>query len=210
MRTQIDKQTVVSEIVKAAKAYKQNLVGRTPLYVFNNKYIEVMFRTKDFRHLTGVDTSLSAQDFYKKAYKGKLQVTQIFFTARHPYALARKKLKHLQDISSLIIGESFILKDLNTQSESYKYGTTNLKFSLCFNKECDINGAEQSNCFIAKSLRDEDCFSKSNDIFIITHIYSKSNNEKKYNQELYCEKGYSVHSLTPEIQSILSEDLLKT
>ncbi len=208
MKTQIDRQKIVSEIIKAAKSYKQNLVGKTFLYVFDNKHIEVMFKAKDFRHLTGVDTTLSAQEFYKKAHQGKLQASQIFFSARHPYSLAQKKLKHLQDISSLAMGESFMLKDVNTQTESYKYGTTDLEFSLCFNKEYDVNGIEQGDCFIAKSLRDEDCFSKSNDVFTITHIYSKANDEKKYNQELYCEQGYSVDDLPPEIQSMLSEDLL--
>lgn len=207
MKTQIDRQKIISEIIKAAKSYKQNLVGKTFLYVFDNKHIEVMFKAKDFRHLTGVDTALSAQDFYKKARQGKLQASQIFFSARHPYSLAQKKLKHLQDISSLAMGESFMLKDVNTQTESYKYGTTDLEFSLCFNKEYDINGIEQGDCFIAKSLRDEDCFSKSKGVFTITHIYSKANDEKKYNQELYCEQGFSVDDLPPEIQSMLSEDL---
>ena len=209
MKTQNDRKIIVSEIIKAAQAYKQNLVGKTFLYVFDNKHIEVMFKAKDFRHLTGVDTTLAAQEFYKKAHKGELQASQIFFSARHPYSLAQKKLKHLQDISSLAMGESFMLKDVNTQTESYKYGTTDLEFSLCFNKEYDVNGIEQGDCFIAKSLRDEDCFSKSNDVFTITHIYSKKNDEKKYSQELYCEQGHSTDDLLPEIKEMLSEELLR-
>lgn len=76
------------------------------------------------------------------------------------------------------MGESFMLKEVKTQTELYKYGTTDLKFFLCFNKECDINGIEQGDCFIAKPLRDEDYFSKSNDVFTITHIFSKPNDKK--------------------------------
>lgn len=207
MKTQIDRQKIISEIIKAAKSYKQNLVGKTFLYVFDNKYIEVMFKAKDFRHLAGVDTALSALEFYKKAHQGKLQASQIFFSARHPYSLAQKKLKHLQDISSLAMGESFMLKDVNTQTESYKYGTTDLEFSLCFNKECDINGIEQGNCFIAKSLRDEDCFSKSNDVFTITHIFSKSNDKKKYDTLLYMDKNSSIQSIGDDIKELLSDTL---
>ncbi|MGN0678220.1 MAG: PBECR4 domain-containing protein [Oscillospiraceae bacterium] len=209
MNTQNDRSIIVSEIIKSAKAYKQNLVGKTFLYVFDNNHIEVMFKAKDFKHLTGVDTSLSAQEFFRKAYKGELQSTQIFFSARHPYHLVQRKLKHLQAISSLAMGESLMLKDIKTNTEIYKYGTTDLQFSLCFNKERDANGIEQGNCFIAKSLRDEDCFSKSNDVFTITHIYSKRNDEKKYSQELYCEQGYSTDDLLPEIKEMLSEELLR-
>lgn len=90
MKTQVDRRKIVSEIIKAAKDYKQNLLGKTFLYVFENKHIEVMFKAKDFRHLTGIDTTLSAQDFFKQAHQGKLQASQIFFSARHPYKLAQK------------------------------------------------------------------------------------------------------------------------
>ena len=175
--------------------------------MFENNFIEVMFKIKDFKHLTGVDSNLSAQDFYKKAYKGQLQATQIFFSPRHPYKLAQKKLKHLQDISSLAMGESFMLKDINTQTETYKFGTTDLNFALCFNKERDNNGIEQGYYFVAQSLRDEDCFSKSKNVFIITHIFSKLNCEQKYNQELYCQESYPVESLPSEIKSMLSEEI---
>ncbi len=208
MNTKIDRKKIISEITKAAKDYKQNLVGKTFLYVFDNRYIEVMFKTKDFKHLTGVDTNLSAQDFYKKAHTGTLQTSQIFFSSRHPYKLAQKKLKHLQNISSLAMGESFMLEDIRTHTASYAYGTTDLAFSLCLNKEYDSNGVEQGDCFIAESLRDGDSFSKSNDVFVITHTYSKSNDKKKYDQEIYCEQNHSVHTLPVNIKNMLSEHLI--
>lgn len=209
MKTQIDRKKIASEIAAAAKAYKRNLVGKTFLYIFDGQCIEVIFKIKDFKHLTGVDSALSAQDFYKKAVKGELQASQIFFSARHPYKLAQRKLKHLHHISALLMGESFMLKDITTQTEIYKYGSTDLKFSLCFNKESGDNGAEQGSCYFAKSLRDEDCFSKSNEVFTITHIFSKSNDEKKYSQAVYCEQGHSVDELCSEIKLLLSDELRK-
>lgn len=207
MKTQVDRRKIVSEIIKASKAYKQNLLGKTFLYVFDSKYIEVIFKAKDFRHLTGVDTTLSAQEFFKQAHQGKLQASQIFFSARHPYKLAQKKIKHLNNITSLTMGESFMLKEVKTQTELYKYGTTDLKFSLCFNKECDNNGIEQGDCFIAKSLRDEDCFSKSNDVFTIIHIFSKPNDKKKYDTLLYMDKNCSILSIDNDIKKLLSDTL---
>ena len=71
MKTQIDRKKIASEIAAAAKAYKRNLVGKTFLYIFDGQCIEVIFKIKDFKHLTGVDSLLSAQDFYKKADKGE-------------------------------------------------------------------------------------------------------------------------------------------
>lgn len=205
---QNNKNKITTDIINAAKSYKRNLVGKTFLYVFDNQYIEVMFKAKDFRHLTGVDTNLTAQDFYKKAHSGILRPNQIYFSARHPYPLAVKKLKHLQNISSLTINECFMLKDITTQSEVYKFGTTDLHFSICFNQETDDKGIKKGNCYIAKSLRDEDCFTKSDKVFIITHIFSKPNDQKLYENEIYRENGYAISDLPSNIISMLSKDLL--
>ncbi len=208
MKKRSDKQNIASQINSAAKKYKNNLVGKIFLYVFNNESIEVIYRTKDFRHLTGVDTKLSAQEFYKTAVQNKLQSYQISFSSRHPYDLVKKKLKHLQDISGLATGESFMLKEVTTQTEIYKFGTTDLNFSLCFNKETDNNGIEQGDCFIVKTLRDGDCFSKSSDVYTVTHIFSRSNTEKKYNQLIYIEPNHTIDELPLDIQSMLSDELL--
>ena len=48
---------IVSDISNAALKYKANLVGRTFLYVFGDKYIEVLFKANNFKHLTGVVSS---------------------------------------------------------------------------------------------------------------------------------------------------------
>ena len=49
--------------------YSQNLAGKTYLYVYGNEYFEVSFPIDHFLHLTGVETRLSAKDFYKNAKK---------------------------------------------------------------------------------------------------------------------------------------------
>ncbi len=207
MNTQIDRKKIAADISAAAKLYKQNLIGKTFLYIFDGQYIEVMFKTKDFKHLTGVDTNLPAQEFYKLALKNQLQAKQIYFSSRHPYSLAQRKLAHLSDISGLAMGESFILKDISTQTETYKFGTTDLKFTVCFNKETDETGADKGSCFIAKSLRDEDCFSRSKDVHIISHIFMKQNDEKKYKCELYHEKNTSICDFPENIRELLSPEL---
>ena len=45
--------------------YSQNLAGKTYLYVYGNEYFEVSFPIDHFLHLTGIETRLSAKDFYK-------------------------------------------------------------------------------------------------------------------------------------------------
>ena len=44
----ISKNQIVRRIRKAAKNYKEYLVGRTFLFVYGDEYIEVMFTTRAF------------------------------------------------------------------------------------------------------------------------------------------------------------------
>ena len=57
----IDKKLIVKEICDAAKLYKENLVGKKFIYVFDGRYIEVLFKRKNYRHLTGVECNMSAR-----------------------------------------------------------------------------------------------------------------------------------------------------
>lgn len=202
MRKLIDKKEIIKELKLAAQLYKENLVGRKFLFIFNNQYIEVLFSTRDFLHLTGVNTCLTPDDFYKKALNGLLQVTQISFTPRHPYRLAQKKLKHLKNLSNLMMGECIMLQDVNTNTRLYKFGVTDLEFSVCFVAKSSTKE------YFAKSLRDEDCFTKCYYAFVVTHIYAKDNDKTKYEQEVYQENGYTVDDLSEEVKEMLSNNLL--
>lgn len=129
-----DKEHIVKEICKAAKLYKANLVGKRFLYVFDGRYIEVLYKNVNFKHLTGVECNMSAADFYKNALKNRLQSPQIYFSASHPYSLCKRKIKHLCEISVLASSENFMLEEIATETRTYKFGTTDLNFSLCMNK----------------------------------------------------------------------------
>lgn len=107
-------------ICKAAGPYKSNLIGRKFLYIFDNRYIEVIYKTNNFKQLTGVESELSAKDFFKLAKRGKLSYKNIYFSSTHPFQLSMKKLKHLNDIVKLSTSESFMLEEIKTN--------TNFKF----------------------------------------------------------------------------------
>ena len=207
MRKELDKKTIVEEIIAAAELYKNQLVGKKFLYVFDNRYIEVIYKASNFRHLTGVETNLSAKEFYKLAVKRKLQAKQIYFSAAHPFRLCKRKVKHISEIASLAGTESFLLEEITTQTQTYKFGTTELSFTLCFNKEYDVAGQEKSECYVVESLRDEDCFAKSKNVFTVTHIFSKENDVKKYNNILYIDKNNSLEELPEDIKAMILEDL---
>ena len=173
MKKNQDRIKIVKDICFAAKLYKENLVGKTFLYIFDGRYIEVLYKASNFRHLTGVDTNLSAKQFYEYVLKNQLQASQINFNSIHPYSLCKRKIRHIKDISNLAMAESFMLEEINTKTTTYKFGTTDMNFTLCLNKEKDKDGNEKGTCYIVQSLRDEDCFPKAANVYDVTHLLNK-------------------------------------
>lgn len=202
-----DRTRIVQEICRAAQLYKKHLVGKCFLYVFNGRYIEVCYKAVSFRHLTGVETSLSAKRFYQYAVKNQLQASQIFFTDKHPYALCKRKIKHISEIAVLASAENFMLEEIVTSTKTYKFGTTDLNFTLCLNKEYDELGQEKSECYMVESLRDGDCFSKSKTAYEVTHILSRANDVKKYTELLFMDARYTMEDLPAEIGARIQSEV---
>ena len=131
MATKADKKNAIrQDIIDSAAIYSQSLAGKAFLYVYGEDFFEVSFPVDHFLHLTGVETKLSAKDFYKNAKKAKLTNSQFYFDARHPYANARKKLPCLKRIPELTNDMVCILKDMQTVTIIYKVSVTNLEFTL--------------------------------------------------------------------------------
>ena len=141
MATKVDKKNAIRKgIVDAAIVYSQNLAGKTFLYVYGDEYFEVSFPIDHFLHLTGVETRLSAKDFYKNAKKSILTNNQFYFDARHIYANAKKKLPCLKRLPELTNEMVCILKNMETMTITYKLSVTNLEFTLGLTENKDNTG----------------------------------------------------------------------
>lgn len=107
------KSAILKKIHNAAKNYQRYLAGKTFMYVYEGKSIEVVFKNSSFLHLTGVNTKLRAKEFYKHAKtKNGLKVQEFFFDKNHPYDLAEKKTDHLEDLYRITNMEVLITEDV--------------------------------------------------------------------------------------------------
>lgn len=102
-----------------------------------------------------------------------------------------------------------MLEEIVTDTRTYKFGTTDLEFSLCMNKEHDDQGVEKGDCYIVESLRDEDCFSKSKNAYEVTHILAKDNTAATYTDVLFVDKSSNLQQLPEKILKMLDEALIK-
>ena len=206
MATKTDKKKLIrQDILDSAVIYSSNLAGKVFLYVYGEEFFEVSFPVENFLHLTGVETKLSAKDFYKNAKKGILTDKQFYFSNRHPYANAKKKLPCLKRLPELTSEMVCILKDMQTVTITYQISVTNLEFTLGLVEDQDNHGKKHSELFLPMSLRVEDSsVEKSLGGEIVDFIFFRDACDSKYKTVLVEEKSKKI----PECVRHLLDDSL--
>lgn len=200
------KEFLRSQIISASRVYRDNLAGKVFLYVYEDSYFEVVFQTNRFLHLTGVDSYLSAQDFYKKATHAKLTTGQIQFNESHAYTTAKKKLSCLALLPSLTNSTVCMVKSMTTVTLTYKVGVTNLDFTLGLTENTDLSGVKINDWFTPRTLRVKDkAIDNSDSAAFIDFIFCKNASNDKYEIITYADKGKNI----PEtIMPLLSHNLI--
>ena len=194
MATKTDKKNMILQnIIDSAAIYSQNLAGKVFLYVYGNEFFEVSFPVDHFLHLTGVETRLSAKDFYKNAKRAILTNNQFYFDTRHPYANAKKKLPCLKRLPELTNDTVCILKDMRTLTIVYKLSVTNLEFTLGLTENTDDKGNKINDFFLPMSLRVEDSsVEKSNDGEVVDFIFSRDASVSRYETLLVKDESKNI------------------
>ena len=194
MATKTDKKNMIRQnIIDSAAIYSQNLAGKVFLYVYGNEFFEVSFPVDHFLHLTGVETRLSAKDFYKNAKRAILTNNQFYFDTRHPYANAKKKLPCLKRLPELTNDTVCILKDMRTPTIVYKLSVTNLEFTLGLTENTDDKGNKINDFFLPMSLRVEDSsVEKSNDGEVVDFIFSRDASVSRYETLLVKDESKNI------------------
>lgn len=208
MATKTEKKNEIrKDIIDAAITYSQKLAGKAFLYVYGDEFFEVLFPVNRFLHLTGVESHLSAKDFYKNAKRKTLTDNQFYFDARHPYANAKKKLPCLKRLPELTNEMICILKDMQTDTIVYKLSVSNLEFTLGLTENIDDKGKKVNKFFLPMSLRVEDSsVEKSRDGDVVDYIFSKDASKAKYDSILV-EDAKKV--IPNSVKHLIREELYK-
>lgn len=210
MKTLLEKKTELRElIINASIEYKNYLAGRSFLYIYGNNYFEVVFKIQSFKHLTGVNSCLSANKFYENAKNKTLTVSQFDFTNRFPYDIAKKKLPVLADLKKLTNSEVCVVCDYQTMTVTYKLGITNIHFTLGL-----IKDSEPPHLFVPQTLRIKDkSIENSCNADFIDFIFEKNASEDLYENIMYREKNKKLpekflNMLSDDLKSEFSQELL--
>ena len=199
------KSAILKKIHNAAKNYQRYLAGKTFMYVYEGKSIEVVFKNSSFLHLTGINTKLKAKEFYKHVKtKNGLKVQEFFFDKNNPYDLAEKKTEHLEDLYRITNMEVLITEDVVTFTANYKIGITDLQFILLCGENRDKHGKLIDDCLVPYSFRIEEMFGE---LYEVDFIFCKQTNESKY--EIISYKGdKEIGTIPEEIRMKISDALV--
>lgn len=179
-----------NDITTAAKIYS-SLASKSFLYVYGDKYFELAFPKRCFRHLCGVDSAYTAERFYNDAKNGRLDRAQIAFNRQKGQSIrgAKKKAEALKSLLRLLHEQVAILENVETRTFTYKIGMTDLAIVLCLDKDTVTNNRNPlAGLYYPKSLRvDEKSIEKSETAELANFVFAKelSLQESKYDELLF-------------------------
>ena len=180
----MSKEEALKIILNCSKMYHENLENKNILYIMQDKlekisYLETVFLSRNFLHLTGVKISnkkiKSSSEFYDLCLKNQLSISDFEFNSNGTTA---KKLNILQNIMQIhkiskMVGEyNGLKKYLYTEK---LIGTVNYCIG-CINK---------NNYYIPNTVLKEDIRDIIHNQYKVMFILRKEIKDKKYKEITY-------------------------
>ena len=187
----VDKKKAIKTIVEAASNYEKYLNDRSFLIVYKtesgSQYVEVVFRSWHFLHLTGLKTKMTAAQFYEACIDNKLSEKDVVFDDSGKVGQKIKVLPYLHDLlyHNCMIGE-FINSGIMIQAD-YFVGDTKLILSVGFRRE--------SNRDVPVTLYSGDVRKLTNPTNKVLAIFARRYPETKYKEVTYVSKNLNLNGL---------------
>lgn len=208
------KELVRNNVILAVQKYKNELVGKRFLYIFNDEFIEVIYKTENFMHLTGIGSNkLKPEKFYVKTKDRQLKRNHMSFSSRNPLKIALEKSNELSKIDIFSNTKIFVIKNMETSTYTYAFGFSDKQITLGLTKdtEKDSDGNEiELDYYVPRTFRVKEDATEGkepSEIVEITMILSKTDVEAKYNEINYGNKE-QIELLPEKIKQYIDEKLI--
>ena len=187
----VDKNKAIKTIVEAASNYEKYLNDRSFLIVYKtergSQFVEVVFRSWHFLHLTGLKTKMTAAQFYEACLENKLSEKDVVFDNSGKVGQKIKVLPYLHDLlyHNCMIGD-FINSGIMIQAD-YFVGDTKLILSVGFRRE--------SNRDVPVTLYSGDVRKLTSPTNKVLAILTRRYPETKYKELTYVSKNLNLNEL---------------
>ncbi len=201
----MDKKQGMTIISDCAKLYKENLLDKNLLIIYEDKtdktstkYFEVLFKAKNFLHLTGIESpkDIPSKRFFELALKSKLPLDRISFKADGTTEMKLSILKNTMKIHKLAKMVGYY-NDTKPQLKTEKIAGT---ISMC------VGFVEDNNIYVPNTVLKEDVRNVTNSPQSrILAIYSKDKSEEKYSERTYLAKNINDTMFPKEILELITK-----
>ena len=204
----VDIKTAIKIVTEAAAQYEKRLNDRHFMVVYQEnletKIVQFGFRDMNFLHLTGIQTNLSAKQFYNACLKHKLAERDIINFTKGKTQQKLNVLPYLADVlyNNCMIGYS-IDNGVYLRAD-YFIGNTRAVLNIGFRYGRTVD--------YPVTLYNGDVRNMISPVCKVLGIFSKAYNEGKYNECTYLSKGQQIDKLKLDeaARGLLSEITIKT
>ena len=187
------KQYLRDKVVNGAKIYKKYLLNKKFLIICeNNDSHEIVFKKKDFKHLTGIESDLNENRFFENSAASTLSENNILENQHYNYKTLKFKADKIETIDTLLyrnIEGSLFMVDLHTNTCDFPVAIKNINSNVCIGFLGNDNHARS----LRKFSNSQNCRSEKK----IKAIFSKTNGDKEYSDIVY---------ISGDISEILEKD----
>ena len=193
----VDIKAAIKIVTEAAREYEERLNDRHFMVVYQEgtetKTVQFGFRDMNFLHLTGIDTTLKAKQFYRASLDHKLAERDIINFTKGKIQQKLAVLPYLADVlyNNCMIGYS-INNGIYLQAD-YFVGNTKavLSVGFRFGKTVDYP-VTLYNGSVRKMI---------SPVCKVLAIFSKAYNDEKYTECTYLSKGQQIDKLKLDAES---------
>ena len=184
------KKNVLKIILNAAKKYDRELKEKELLIVAKQEKTlvsyQIKFRGYHFKHFTGVESNLSANDFFKKALKNTLGINEFEFKDS---LLVEKKMHVLENAMELPYSAKMV--------GNFKYAGIKIKADMGAGNSCYVMAfrTDDTNVLYPISVMEEDIRNSTQPTSPIFAILRKNKNEKTFEEITYISKNINISNI---------------
>lgn len=122
------KQRIINSCVVGARKYSRLVGHYFELTTEDNQVFEIQFNKDDFKHLTGISSFLSSNDFYKNCLNGIITKQNINDNQKKDWNSIKGKLNIIEEIDEMIYGninDVLLIDVLYTQTRNFPLALRN-------------------------------------------------------------------------------------
>lgn len=189
--------------IAGAREYSHYLVNKDFLILCEDGTAHILhFYKADFRHLTGIKSNLSDEDFYNNCVNGYLDVGNISAYQKYNWATLNSKSKRIAQIHRIVyynIQDSLFMINLHTNTMNFPVAVKNTSIDACIGFFNPNNKA--------RTLRKYNSSNNAEQQKKIELIVAKRTGLLLYDELIYVSTVKNIHTLNSTIVEQLSAGL---